>query len=555
MHGVLKLLMLVLLLCLASGQPASAAPAHLPAAANAAPIEARAHWLARDLVAWNAPVSGPVVMLTDAGNATTAPTRAAASFSLEPAGTVSGSLAKTVPHLKGMRLYRIKGPTRNRVGAALRGRVTVAVRKPDGELVARTGLQIGGVLDDLYRNDAPLGVSFARKRPSIRLWAPTARSVRLTLYDRPSGGEATVLPMTRDPATGVWRITGAADWNRKHYIFEVTVFAPSVGRVTTNFVTDPYSLNLSANGERSQIINLDDADLQPEGWNRLARSLPEAPEDSAIYELHVRDFSISDATATRVHRGKYLAFTDLQSNGMRHLRALGEAGLTHLHLLPTFDCATVPERAAEHRTTPDLSGLGPASGDQQAAVEKIRAEDAFNWCYDPLHFFAPDGNYATDPDGPARVLEFRKMVLGLDRVGLGTVLDVVFNHTAASGQTRLSVLDRHRARLLSPPRREGRGRDQHLLCQYRHRASNDGKAHGRRAARLGARLQGQRLSLRSDGASQPREHPQSPRAAEGTDAREASRRWRQPPSLWRRVELRGSCERRALRPGDAAPHG
>jgi pullulanase-type alpha-1,6-glucosidase len=355
---------------------------------------------------------------------------------------VSGSLAKTVPHLKGMRLYRIKGPTRNRVGAALRGRVTVAVRKPDGELVARTGLQIGGVLDDLYRNDAPLGVSFARKRPSIRLWAPTARSVRLTLYDRPSGGEATVLPMTRDPATGVWRITGAADWNRKHYIFEVTVFAPSVGRVTTNFVTDPYSLNLSANGERSQIINLDDADLQPEGWNRLARSLPEAPEDSAIYELHVRDFSISDATATRVHRGKYLAFTDLQSNGMRHLRALGEAGLTHLHLLPTFDCATVPERAAEHRTTPDLSGLGPASGDQQAAVEKIRAEDAFNWCYDPLHFFAPDGNYATDPDGPARVLEFRKMVLGLDRVGLGTVLDVVFNHTAASGQTRLSVLDR-----------------------------------------------------------------------------------------------------------------
>jgi pullulanase-type alpha-1,6-glucosidase len=132
----------------------------------------------------------------------------------------------------------------------------------------------------------------------------------------------------------------------------------------------------------------------------------------------------------------------MQSDGMRHLRALAEAGLTHLHLLPTFDCATVPERAAQHRTTPDLSRFGPASEEQQAAVEAIRAEDAFNWCYDPLHFLAPDGNYATDPDGPGRVVEFRKMVLGLDRAGLGAVLDVVFNHTTAAGPARFSVLDR-----------------------------------------------------------------------------------------------------------------
>lgn len=433
--------LLVLLLCLSPGQLASAASSDAPTAASATPIEARAHWLTRDRVAWNAPASGSVVLLADAGDSATAPDRAA-TFSLDPAGTVSGRMATTLPHLKGMRLYRIKGATRSKVAAALRGRVTVAVRRPDGGLTARTGLQIGGVLDDLYANDAALGVSFTRDVPSIRLWAPTARSVRLRLYDRPSGGEARVLPMTRDPATGVWQITGAADWNRKHYLFEVAVFAPSIGRITTNLVTDPYSLNLSAGGERSQIINLQDADLQPQGWSKLARSLPEAPEDSAIYELHVRDFSISDATATPAHRGKYLAFTDMQSNGMRHLRDLAQAGLTHLHLLPTFDCATVPERATQHRTTRDLSSLGPASEEQQAAVEAIRAEDAFNWCYDPLHFLAPDGNYATDPDGPARILEFRKMVLGLDSAGLGAVLDVVFNHTAASGQAKSSVLDR-----------------------------------------------------------------------------------------------------------------
>jgi pullulanase-type alpha-1,6-glucosidase len=436
----LKLLILVLA-CLAPGHLYAAASSHPLAAANAKPFEAQAHWLTKEIVAWDAPVAGPVVLLTDPGERTVPP-RNAQLLSLRPAGTVSGELAAAVPHLKGMRLYRLEGATRGKVDWALRGRTRVAVRRADGTLAASTGLQIGGVLDDLYANDAPLGVNFAGDAPTISLWAPTARSVRLRLYDRPNGGNARILPMARDAGTGVWRIEGSVDWNRRYYLFEVTVFAPSIGRVVTNLVTDPYSLNLSAGGERSQVINLQDTDLQPEGWSTLARTLPDAPEDSAIYELHVRDFSISDATATAAHRGKYLAFTDMKSAGMQHLRSLAEAGLTHLHLLPTFDCATVPERAAQQRTIGDLSRYGPASAEQQAAVGANRAADAFNWCYDPLHFLVPDGSYATDPDGPARILEFRRMVLGLDRIGFGAVLDVVFNHTAASGQARHSVLDR-----------------------------------------------------------------------------------------------------------------
>jgi pullulanase-type alpha-1,6-glucosidase len=437
----LRLLTLALALLLV---PAAFAPPAFASQLPAAPAaigEARAHWLTRDMVAWNAPVAGPVVMLTDPGEGAAPPADAKAQ-TLAPAGTVSGVLAVTVPHLKGMRLYRIEGATREKVDTALRGRVRMAVRLPDGRLAGTTGLQIGGVLDDLYANDAPLGVSFAKGIPSISLWAPTARLVKLRLYDGPNEGEGRAIAMARDPATGSWRVDGAADWNRKYYRFEVSVFVPGAEQVVTNLLTDPYSLGLSAGGERSQIVNLSDADLQPEGWSALGRSLPEAPEDSAIYELHVRDFSIGDSTATSAHRGKYLAFTDMQSNGMRHLAALAGAGLTHLHLLPTFDCATVPERASEHRTIPDLSKFGPASERQQAAVAAIRASDAFNWCYDPLHFFAPDGNYASDPDGPARIREFRDMVLGLDRIGLGAVLDLVFNHTAASGQDRLSVLDR-----------------------------------------------------------------------------------------------------------------
>lgn len=433
--GVKALVLAILVFINPSLGQASAPQLSTPAA----PSDARAHWLTKDLIAWDAPVAGPAVMLTAPAGA---PGESWTSRALEPAGTVSGELAASVPHLKGMPLYRIVGASRTEAATALKNRIAVAVRGRDGELAAATGLQVGGVLDDLYANDVPLGVRFDRGLPSIRLWAPTAHSVRLMLYDRPSGGKPTALPMTLDPRTGVWRIDGSPDWDRLHYLFEVKVYAPSVGSLVTNLVTDPYSLNLSADGERSQIIDLDDADLKPAGWDALARPLPEAPEDSAIYELHVRDFSAGDATALPAHRGKYLGFSDARSNGMRHLRSLAQAGLTHVHLLPTFDCATVPERAARQKSPPDLSAFGPASEAQQAAIEAIRADDAFDWCYDPLHFMAPDGSFASDPDGPARIVEFRQMVLGLDQAGLGTVLDVVFNHTSAAGQARASVLDR-----------------------------------------------------------------------------------------------------------------
>jgi pullulanase len=118
--------------------------------------------------------------------------------------------------------------------------------------------------------------------------------------------------------------------------------------------------------------------------------------------------------------------------------------VTHLHLLPTFDIATINENAAE-RTEPDraeLAALPPDSDQQQAIIAEGRDLDAFNWGYDPLHYNVPEGSYSTDPDGPARIREYREMVLALNSMGLRVVADVVYNHTNASGQSDLSVLDR-----------------------------------------------------------------------------------------------------------------
>jgi pullulanase-type alpha-1,6-glucosidase len=127
---------------------------------------------------------------------------------------------------------------------------------------------------------------------------------------------------------------------------------------------------------------------------------------------------------------------------MRHLIDLAEAGLTHIHFLPVADGGVIVEAKRQQLTTPNLTEFGPAAPDQQAAVGKIRHQDGFNWNYETQHFAAPEGAYATDPDGPARIREFREMVKTLHQNGLRVVMDMVYNHTYRAGQTSGSVLDK-----------------------------------------------------------------------------------------------------------------
>ncbi|WP_344873988.1 pullulanase-type alpha-1,6-glucosidase, partial [Nonomuraea antimicrobica] len=287
------------------------------------------------------------------------------------------------------------------------------------------GVQLPGVLDDLYAPAAiaALGPS-ARPVPRLALWAPTARTVELALY---GPGGRTVHPMRRDDETGVWSVQGPPAWLGRAYTYLVTVYSPAAGKVVTNEVTDPYGLDVTPDGARSRLVDLDSAALKPPGWDRPVKPAAVPPERASIYELHVRDFSASDATVPEELRGTYAAFgTD--SAGMRELRALAADGLTHVQVLPVFDFATVPERRAD-RTEPagDLAALPPDSELQQERVARTAATDSYNWGYDPLHHTVPEGSYATDPD--ERIKELRGMVAALNRAGLRVVMDVVYNHT------------------------------------------------------------------------------------------------------------------------------
>jgi pullulanase-type alpha-1,6-glucosidase len=323
----------------------------------------------------------------------------------------------------------------------LTGQLAVSATSADGRLLAATSLQLPGVLDERYATDDDLGVVWDGDVPGLHLWAPTAKSVTAHVYDTSTSEEpAASLPMT--PDGGVWSVTGEPSWDRAFYLYEVEVYVPSTGQVEHNWVTDPYSISLAMDSTRSQIVRLSDGDLKPSGWDDLDKPAFAGQEQLSVYELHVRDFSANDATVPEQDRGKYTAFTLEGTDGIEHLRALADAGLTHLHLLPTFDIATIIEDPAE-RQEPDITmPEDPASEVPQATLDPVRDLDAFNWGYDPFHFTAPEGSYSTDPDGEQRIREYREMVGSLSDLGLRMVKDVVYNHTNSAGQSDKSVLDR-----------------------------------------------------------------------------------------------------------------
>lgn len=356
----------------------------------------------------------------------------------------------------------------------LKEQLVAGAYNADGELTAATYVQTPGVIDNLYTagdedaDEATLGLSYDGDEITASLWAPTAQNVKLKVYDA-GKTETASHDMTLDPATGIWSYTGSG-LDRQFYRYEITVYHPVSKQVETLESTDPYSVSLSTNGRYSQFVNLNDDDLKPQGWDGQMVAEIAHPEDAVIYEGHIRDFSIRDESTSPEHRGKYLAFTEMNSAPVQHLIKLADAGVTHFHMLPASDMATVDENEANQINLTSTVGelcakvaTAPVCGvendsstllsvmenypsyqstEAQALVESMRDLDGFNWGYDPQHFNTPEGSYATDPDGVARIVEMREMNMALHEMGLRIALDVVYNHTNASGLNSNSVLDK-----------------------------------------------------------------------------------------------------------------
>ena len=450
---------------------------------------AAAHWVSAGHLLWDADVPADSYYLYYSSDASiTVYDRfvyGGESIPMEPGGEIDPELADKLRHIARRQVFTIE-EERERIHEALRGQLVAVAKNEAGHPIAATHVQRHGVLDDLFYYDGTLGPVYHENGIGLNVWAPTAQSVTLSLFDSEKNKLEEVTPKETMPSDGVWRFEGPAEWDRLFYSFNVDVYHRQTDRVHRFEVTDPYSVSLATDSEFSQFVDLaNDESLKPYGWDDLIKELP-FPTDITLYEAHVRDFSIIDKTVNEEHRGTYMAFTHNGENGrslsdgMRHLKALADVGLTHLHLLPVNDIASIiedrnqrvdlddpynllcerigidslQENCEQYGNTP-IRDVFEQWADEDPITEKIQhtyseewpdnhfaRHDGFNWGYDPFHFNAPEGSYSTDPDGPQRILELREMVQALDEIGLNIVVDVVYNHTHATGDHRHSVLDK-----------------------------------------------------------------------------------------------------------------
>ena len=367
------------------------------------------------------------------------------------------------------------------VKSLVKDQLVAAAKDAEGRVLQATRIQFPFVLDALFYEgtdlkDARLGATYEGDKVNIRLWAPTAKSVKIQITDTPdNSSKHTFVEMDYDHETGIWSHSGSeSDLDRKFYRYEVEVYHRSTDQVETSRVTDPYSLTVATNGTFTQIINLNDHDLKPDGWDDIVQT---RPDDIVVYETHIRDISVFDtdtgAGVNLENNGKFRAFTEQNRTSMQHLQSLRENGLTYLQVLPAFDIATVDENPEKVVNLDDpfnkLCELNPAirdsefgadcgtgmsvaeafekareNGDEkpQALNDYLRMHDSFNWGYDPFHYTAPEGSYAVGTDPVDRVIQFREMVKALNDMDIRAAMDVVYNHTNAAGLAEKSVLDK-----------------------------------------------------------------------------------------------------------------
>ena len=265
-----------------------------------------------------------------------------------------------------------------------------------------------------YYNKTDLGFDWTPSRTIFKIWSPVADEMKVLLFKDASQQEPFQIESMQLAQKGVWQANVAGDIQNCYYLYEIKIASDTYRQI------DPYSRALSINSKRSLIF--DSQKTYPKGWDKQKNFTLNNPVDAVIYELHVRDFTISPSwQGPEDLRGKFQGLTwsgqlsqaeKTVTIGLDHLK---EMGVNVIQLLPVFDFDTVDE-----------TGNDP---------QKLR-----NWGYDPTSYNVPEGSYAIEPDTIQRLVEFRQMIMSLHNNGFKVVMDVVYNHTANVGAP-FSVFD------------------------------------------------------------------------------------------------------------------
>ena len=243
---------------------------------------------------------------------------------------------------------------------------------------------------------ADLGLTYSKEKSSFVIWAPTADLVKLKLYGTGLGGTPTQEVKLFPNGNGTWKAELPGDHKNKFYTVQT-----NMGGKWQKEVPDPYAKAVGANGARGMIIDL--SDTNPAGWEKDKSPALKSVSESTVYELHVRD---ATTQTNAKFRGKFLGLCEKglknskgQSVGLDHIK---ELGVTHVHLLPVFDFASIDE--TDNRPK-------------------------YNWGYDPQNYNCPEGSYSSNPqDGHVRIRELKTLVKTFHENGIRVVMDVVYNH-------------------------------------------------------------------------------------------------------------------------------
>ena len=261
-------------------------------------------------------------------------------------------------------------------------------------------------------NEQNLGANYSKSSTEFKVWSPEASAVKVKLYATGSDSEsgAAVLGtynLKKNSSTGMWSVTVNGDLKNIYYTYLVTVNG------TTNETQDVYSKATGVNGNRSMVVDLDSTD--PDGWDSDNHVLFNNAQEAVVWEVHVRDFSISDTSGVSDdNKGKYLAFTEggtkinsdtSASSVSTAADYLVKSGINCVQLMPVYDFGSVDETITGSATNR-------------------------NWGYDPVNYNVPEGSYSSNPyDGNVRITEFKQMIQALHDRGISVVMDVVYNHT------------------------------------------------------------------------------------------------------------------------------
>lgn len=255
-------------------------------------------------------------------------------------------------------------------------------------------------------------------RFGFNLWSPIADAVVVNIYEYGEGGQPLYTHELSLSDDGVWRSELIGDWKGKFYTFQV-----HVNNKWLDETPGIFAKAVGVNGGRAQILDLKSTD--PDGWGDDKAPELSSYSDIVLYEMHHRDYSADISSGIR-HRGRYLALTergthtdDDYATGIDHLIQLG---ITHVHLLPSYDFGSIDESIVETCVQYD-------SQDSLATNKDETNTHQYNWGYDPVNYNVPEGSYSTDPFTPAvRIREMKQMVMALHRAGMRVVMDVVYNH-------------------------------------------------------------------------------------------------------------------------------